>query len=70
MKRPLIEEFFSGGTTLSQAMKKYEQTPELFNYAKALDRYIDQLQEQIIKLEMKDFNKVYEKGLQKEGVHE
>lgn len=67
MKRPAIEEFFPGGTTLSQAMRKYEEAPELFGYAKACDRYIDYLQEKLIKLEMKDFNKILEKGLQKGG---
>ena len=49
MERPKIEEHFPGGTTLSQAMKKYEEAPELFSYAKACDRYIDYLWEKRVK---------------------
>jgi hypothetical protein len=54
--RPRIEEFFPAGTTLSQAHKKYMESPELYRYIQALDAYADELTAWAIKAEMKTFN--------------
>lgn len=44
MERPKIEEFF-GDAGLSDVCKSYLDSPNLFKYAQALDKYIDYLHE-------------------------
>ena len=44
MPRPEIKNFFLENTTLTDIIKAYDSQPELFNYAKALDRFIDQIE--------------------------
>lgn len=45
MKRPQIKDFFPEITTLTDAMLVYSSNKQLFSYATALNRYIDELEE-------------------------
>jgi hypothetical protein len=45
MKRPDIKDFFPPDTDIPSALKVYKSQPELFNYVKALDSYIDFMSE-------------------------
>ena len=42
--RPKIKDFFGENATLQQVIYTYKSQPELFNYAQALDWYIDELE--------------------------
>lgn len=42
-ERPIIKQYFKEGATLNDVHEAYINSPELFNYAKALDIYIDSL---------------------------
>lgn len=44
MPRPEIKNFFPENTTLTDIIKTYDSQPELFNYTKALDRFIDHIE--------------------------
>lgn len=45
MNRPQIKDFFPETTSVYEVIEIYKQSPELFTYAKALDQYIDQLEQ-------------------------
>ncbi len=41
--RPEIKEFFGEDATIEKVHKTYIDNPELFQYAQALDEYIDEI---------------------------
>ncbi len=47
MERPNIKGFFGENVTLKQVHETYLNQTELFNYAQALDRYIDELEDKV-----------------------
>lgn len=47
IKRPNIKDFMPECTDLYQAINEFEKSPVLFSYVKALDRYIDSLEDAI-----------------------
>jgi len=53
MKRPKIEDFFPEGTSLSDAMKEYKKSKVLFDFIQAQDQYIDGLEADILRHEVK-----------------
>jgi len=53
LERPKIKDFFGEETTLQQVCDTYSSQPQLFNYAQALDRYIDEFSKQIWELSAK-----------------
>jgi hypothetical protein len=44
MQRPQIQNFFPSDTTLTDVLEEYKKSKDLFNYAQALDTYIDHLE--------------------------
>jgi len=51
VERPNIKDFFAEKTDLDTVHKEYRQSPHLYSYASALDRYIDWLEDEIINKE-------------------
>jgi len=51
VERPNIKDFFAEKTDLDTVHKEYTQSPHLYSYASALDRYIDWLEDEIINKE-------------------
>jgi len=47
MKRPKIKDFFHEKTDLETVHSEYTKSPHLYSYASDLDRYIDDLEEQL-----------------------
>lgn len=47
VKRPCIKDYFEEGASVFKAHSAYVSSPELFQYAQALDRYIDELESQL-----------------------
>jgi len=43
-ERPTIKEYFGDDVTLARVHETYIEQPELFQYAQALDRYIDSIE--------------------------
>ncbi len=56
LKRPIIKKHFKEGTTIEEVAKIYAISPELFKYAQALDKYIDQLESEQIFQHLKNEN--------------
>jgi len=46
IERPKIRDHFKESATLQDAIKTYTSSPELFGYAKDLDNYIDQIEQE------------------------
>ena len=49
MNRPQITDFMGAGFTLNRAHRQYLENLELWNYVQALDKYVDELEDKIIK---------------------
>jgi len=52
MKRPKIKDYFLEKTDLETVHFEYNKSPHLYGYAIDLDRYIDDLEEQLEKPEL------------------
>ena len=50
MKRPKIKDFFHEKTDLEIVHSEYTKSPHLYSYASALDRYIDEKDNEINEL--------------------
>ena len=68
--RPKIKEYFGENATLQQVLDTYESQPELFNYAQALDRYIDELEESPVPDKVEDVVEVLQKQIDRLEVHD
>jgi hypothetical protein len=60
MKRPDIKDFFPPDTDIPSALKVYKSQPELFNYVKALDSYIDFMSESLTLSQVEEMRKALE----------
>lgn len=70
MNRPKIKEYFGENATLQQVADTYNSQPELFNYAQALDRYIDELEESPVPDKVEDVVEVLQKQIDRLEVHD
>ena len=67
---PNIKDYFGVNTTLEKVHLFYTDNPELFNYAQALDRYIDELEESPVPDKVEDVVEVLQKQIDRLEVHD